>query len=353
MGTLLLENITKRYGNNTVVSNANISVSKNEFVTIVGPSGCGKTTILRMIAGFIEPSEGRITLDNDEIVNTSKKVAVPPEKRGIGMVFQSYAVWPHMNVFDNVSYPLRIRKVNKNVIKEKTMEVLKIVHLEPYVHRFPYELSGGQQQRVALARALVMEPRLLLLDEPLSNLDAKLREQMRFEIKQIQQKMGVTIINVTHDQIEAMTMSDKVVVMNSGHVIQIGSPEEIYNHPVNSFVAKFIGSANIVPCRRLDQSSSPGKMTVEALGVRIEVPLKETKQKEGLLAVRPHHIFPNQDSPLKAKVIGKLYQGDRIDYMLQVQDQQLSWITDASEEHQYQVDDVIGIEIKKSVWLDD
>jgi len=353
METLRLENITKRYGNNTVVSNANLNVAKNEFVTIVGPSGCGKTTMLRMIAGFIEPTEGRILLDDEEIVNTAKKIFVPPEKRGIGMVFQSYAVWPHMNVFDNVSYPLRIRKMNKQLIREKTMEILRVVHLEQYVERYPHELSGGQQQRVALARALVMEPRVLLLDEPLSNLDAKLRETMRFEIKQIQQKMGVTIIYVTHDQIEAMTMSDKVVVMNAGHVMQIGTPQEIYNEPVNSFVAKFIGSANVFPCRRLDRPAAAGKMAVEALGVQMEVPFKETKQQEGLLAVRPHHVFPKEDSPLKARIIGKLYQGDRIDYMLQVQDQQLSWIADASDEHQYELNDVIGIEFKKSLWLDE
>lgn len=353
MGTLLLENITKKYKDHAAVSSANIQVSKNEFVTIVGPSGCGKTTTLRMIAGFIEPTEGKITLDQDEMVNVAKGVILPPEKRGIGMVFQSYAVWPHMTVFDNVAYPLKIRKMNKSLIKEKTREVLRIVHLDPYEKRFPYELSGGQQQRVALARALVMEPRLLLLDEPLSNLDAALREQMRFEIKEIQRKMGITIINVTHDQIEAMTMSDKVVVMNSGHVVQIGSPQEIYNHPNNSFVAKFIGSANILPCRRLGSSATPGKMKVEALGVQFEVSHKETNKQEGLLSVRPQHIIPKIEAELKATIIGKQYQGDRIEYMLQVRDQQMSMVTDAAEEHNYQIEDSVGIAFKAGVWLDE
>lgn len=353
MGILQIENITKRYKDHAAVSGANIQVSKNEFVTIVGPSGCGKTTTLRMIAGFIEPTEGKITLDQDEMVNVEKGIFLPPEKRGIGMVFQSYAVWPHMTVFDNVAYPLKIRKMNKSLIKDKTREVLRIVHLDQYEQRYPYELSGGQQQRVALARALVMEPRLLLLDEPLSNLDAALREQMRFEIKEIQRKMGITIINVTHDQIEAMTMSDKVVVMNSGHVVQIGSPQEIYNHPNNSFVAKFIGSANVVPCRKLGPSEKPGKMKVETLGIQFDVSYKETKLQEGLLSIRPHHIVPNMESDLKATIIGKQYQGDRIDYMLQVRDHQISMMTDAAEEHNYQIEDSIGIEIKAGVWLDE
>jgi iron(III) transport system ATP-binding protein len=349
MGNLVLEQISKIYKEGAAVQKVSVTVNTNEFVTIVGPSGCGKTTTLRMIAGFIEPTEGRITLDQDELVNMVRKKVVPPEKRGIGMVFQSYAVWPHMNVFDNVAYPLKIRKMNKSEIKAKTMDILRVVHLEAYAERFPHELSGGQQQRVALARALVMEPRLLLLDEPLSNLDAALREQMRAEIKEIQRKMGITIINVTHDQVEAMTMSDKVMVMNAGHVIQVGSPEEIYNHPVNSFVAKFMGSANVMPAvirkKELDQW-----MEVTVYGAEVKVGYKATSRAEGLIAVRSHHILPDESSSLRGIIVNKLYQGDRIEYQLTIAKQKIALVTDVA--YQFEIGQEIGVTIREGVWLD-
>ncbi len=295
MGTLVLDGISKVYKGSTAVHKVNVTIERNEFATIVGPSGCGKTTTLRMIAGFIEPTDGVITLDKEELVNTARSTFLQPERRGIGMVFQSYAVWPHMNVFENVAYPLKLRKMNKADMAAKTREILRIVHLDAYEKRFPHELSGGQQQRVALARALVMEPRLLLLDEPLSNLDAALREQMRIEIKEIQRKMGITIINVTHDQVEAMTMSDKVIVMNSGHVVQVGSPMEIYNRPANSFVAKFIGSANVIPCQVVERNSGP-TMTVRLFDTTLEIPAFDTNRNEGWVSVRPHHIVPDSHS---------------------------------------------------------
>lgn len=348
MSTLLLKNITKKYNHDVVVNQFNAEINKNELVTIVGPSGCGKTTTLRMIAGFVEPTEGSIQLDEDELVNKETNYFLEPEKRQIGMVFQSYAVWPHMNVFKNVSYPLKIRKVNKEELTRKTREVLRLVHLEKYENSFVHELSGGQQQRVALARALVMEPRLLLLDEPLSNLDAALRESMRSEIKEIQRKLDVTIINVTHDQTEAMTMSDRVIIMNKGTIIQIGTPEEIYNNPINSFVAKFIGSANLVACKRLNTFND--RMTVEALGVQVDVDAKQTTQMEGLLSIRPHHISIDDSSSLKAKVVRRLYQGDRVEYHVEVKNNILRIMTDASLK--YNVDDIIGIRINQGIWLD-
>ena len=351
MESLVLEKVTKKYNDVTVVSDVYAKINRNEFVTIVGPSGCGKTTTLRMIAGFVEPSDGTITLDGEELANAMYKRFVPPEKRGIGMVFQSYAVWPHMNVFDNVAYPLKIRKMKKWDIVEKTREILRIVHLSDYEKRFPHELSGGQQQRVALARALVMEPRLLLLDEPLSNLDAALREQMRVEIKEIQRKLGVTIINVTHDQIEAMTMSDKVIVMDQGKVVQIGSPQEIYNRPANSFVAKFIGSANILPCEWLGPVS-PIKMKIGVFGTELEVPAVKTKQKRGLVAIRPHHIKPDPNSKLRGKIVNKLYKGDRVEYWLQIENEKICMVTDAGETHDFSNDDEIGISVQHGVWLE-
>ena len=248
MGKLDISNIEKHFGRVRAVNDVSFTIDNGELLTVVGPSGCGKTTILRMVAGFILPDRGKITLNGRVLVDTeSKQPPLMPEERDVGMVFQSYAVWPHMNVYDNVAYPLKIRKMNKAEIREKVLATLKTVHLDGYEDRLSHELSGGQQQRVALARSLIMKPDLLLLDEPLSNLDAALREEMRGEIKEIQKTLGITIINVTHDQIEAMTMSDKVAVMNQGDLVQFDSPHNLYEYPSNTFVAKFIGSANIIP----------------------------------------------------------------------------------------------------------
>ncbi|MCI8653233.1 MAG: ABC transporter ATP-binding protein, partial [Angelakisella sp.] len=208
MSTITISNVTKAFGDVVVLKEFNQVFQDKEFITLLGPSGCGKTTMLRMIAGFERPTSGEISIDGRVV--SSDKTFVPPEKRDIGMVFQSYAVWPHMNVFDNVAYPLKIKKLDKATIKQKVEWILEAVHLSQYADRMPNQLSGGQQQRVALGRALVAEPKLLLLDEPLSNLDAKLRESMRFEIKEIQKNFGISVVYVTHDQSEAMAMSDRV-----------------------------------------------------------------------------------------------------------------------------------------------
>ena len=242
MATVNIQNVTKAFGDNVVLREFSATFRDGEFITLLGPSGCGKTTMLRIIAGFEKPTSGEVFIDGALV--SGGKTFVPPEKRGIGMVFQSYAVWPHMNVFDNVAYPLTIRHVPKAEVKASVERVLGIVHLSQYAERFPSQLSGGQQQRVALARALVAEPKLLLLDEPLSNLDAKLRESMRFEIKEIQRKLGITVVYVTHDQTEAMTMSDRIFLINRGEIQQCGTPQEIYNSPVNQFVADFLGKVD-------------------------------------------------------------------------------------------------------------
>ncbi|MBO5605697.1 MAG: ABC transporter ATP-binding protein, partial [Acidaminococcaceae bacterium] len=237
MAELKLQHIYKRFGDVTAVGDFNLEVADGEFISFLGPSGCGKTTILRMIAGFEKPTEGIIAIGDEEVSNAGKGYFLAPEKRGIGMVFQSYAVWPHMNVVDNVGYPLKIQNVPKEERHQRVMKMLELVHLEEYGERFPNQLSGGQQQRVALARALVARPSLLLLDEPLSNLDAKLRESMRFEISAIQKELGITVIYVTHDQSEAMTMSDRIVVMSMGKMQQVGRPYDVYTKPVNQMVA--------------------------------------------------------------------------------------------------------------------
>jgi iron(III) transport system ATP-binding protein len=249
MAEVRIEHVFKRFGAVTAVNDFDLVVKDGEFVSILGPSGCGKTTTLRMIAGFERATEGEIYIGDHCVSSSVKGSFAPPEKRDIGMVFQSYAVWPHMTVAENVGYPLKIQKVDKKEREERVQKMLELVHLGEYSKRYPHQLSGGQQQRVALARALVAQPGLLLLDEPLSNLDAKLRESMRFEILAIQKELGITVVYVTHDQGEAMAMSDRVVVMSAGVVQQIGAPHEIYTKPANKMVADFIGLVNLLMAR--------------------------------------------------------------------------------------------------------
>ncbi|MEW6696087.1 MAG: ABC transporter ATP-binding protein [Bacillota bacterium] len=246
MAYLELRNISKSYQDNTVVRDLSLSVKKGEFVSLLGPSGCGKTTVLRMLAGFVEPTQGEIYLQGSPVFSSKQGVNMPPEKRHIGMVFQSYAVWPHMTVFENIAYPLKLRRVNKRELADKVGEAINLVNMCGLEERYPHELSGGQQQRVAIARAIVAEPAILLLDEPLSSLDAKLREKMCREIDAIWRRTGITVIYVTHDQQEAMALSDTIVLMKQGEIIQHGSPRDIYERPANYFSADFVGKANIL-----------------------------------------------------------------------------------------------------------
>jgi iron(III) transport system ATP-binding protein len=238
--------VSKSYGPTRVVNNVSFEVFQGELLTLLGPSGCGKTTTMRSIAGLEKINEGEIFLRQRVVSSIPKRIHLTPEKRDVGMVFQSYAIWPHMNVFENVAYPLRCRKVNKEEIGRRVREGLKLVEMEEYEDRPATRLSGGQQQRVALARSMVMRPSVLLLDEPLCNLDAKLRAQMRIHIKELQRKTGLTMIYVTHDQVEAMALSDRIIVMNGGVIEQVGTPEEIYEHPRSEFVADFVGAINFV-----------------------------------------------------------------------------------------------------------
>ncbi len=356
MGKLSIRNLTKSYGDHTVVNKVNIDVEDSELLTIVGPSGCGKTTILRMVAGFIEPTGGQIYLDDQLLVDVENHVSpIVPEKRNIGMVFQSYAVWPHMNVFDNVAYPLKLRKTAKDVIRSEVMRVLKVVHLEGLEKRMAHELSGGQQQRVALARALVMKPRLLLLDEPLSNLDAALREEMRGEIKEIQRTEHITIINVTHDQIEAMTMSDKVAVVRGGVLEQFAPPYDLYETPVNTFVARFIGSANILPAAKKPGTvpDADGMMEILVAGCYpMKVPFVDSPKENGFAAVRAHHMAPCPASPFTAAIRRVLYQGHQIEYYLEKPGcEMFRLLTDVSFIQPEGSEVSLGIQ--KAVWLDE
>lgn len=240
MSTVTFENIGKSYGEVSVVPDFSLKIQDGHFVSFLGPSGCGKTTCLRMVAGLEIPTAGKLWI-GDKLVNApASKIYVAPENRHAGMVFQSYAIWPHMNVFDNVAYPLKVAKVARSEMDDRVQAILKTVELDGLDKRMPNMLSGGQQQRVALARGLVSQPKVLLLDEPLSNLDAKLREKMRADIRRIQRQFGITCIYVTHDQIEAFTMSDRIVVMSKGQIIQEGAPEDIRSRPANEFVSEFI-----------------------------------------------------------------------------------------------------------------
>lgn len=310
MASVTIKGVTKSFGNIKVLQEFNQEFEDGEFITLLGPSGCGKTTMLRLIAGFEKPSSGEIYI-GDKLVSSEKEF-VPPEKRGIGMVFQSYAVWPHMNVFDNIAYPLKIQKLNKEEIEKRVSDVLKIVHLEQYRDRFPSELSGGQQQRVALGRALVAQPEILLLDEPLSNLDAKLREEMRYEIKEITKKLKITVIYVTHDQIEAMTMSDRIVLINKGEVQQVASPKEIYSKPKNMFVANFVGKVDFLRAKvendRIILNNSNGQ----------SLPNTSSLKGNVVVAIRPENVILAEDGELTAKVFSKFYLGDSNDLRVEI-----------------------------------
>ena len=303
------KNIVKSFEDGQVVlKGVSLDIYENEFVTLLGPSGCGKTTLLRILGGFLQPSEGKVLFDGEDIVS------VPPYKREINTVFQKYALFPHMDVYDNIAFGLTLKKEPKDVIEQKVMRMLRLVSLEDYAHRNVTELSGGQQQRIAIARALVNEPSVLLLDEPLGALDLKLRKEMQQELKYIQQEVGITFIFVTHDQEEALTMSDKIVVMNAGEIQQIGTPTEIYRYPVNEFVANFIGETNIID----------GVMQGDDLVVFEDkkFPCRArgfNKNEKVDVVIRPEHldIVPRAEGMLKGVVKSQLFKGMHYDTVVE------------------------------------
>jgi iron(III) transport system ATP-binding protein len=263
MPGLTLSHVSKTYSGVTAVADVDLDVADGEFVTLLGPSGCGKSTTLRMVAGFDAPTSGSIRIGDRLVSSGDDGISVPPNNRDIGLVFQSYALWPHMTVGGNVGYGLRTRKVGKDRLVARVREALDLVDMADYIDRYPSELSGGQQQRVALARAVAYDPTLLLLDEPLSNLDAKLRERMRLDICELQQRLGLTALYVTHDQSEAMSMSDRIALMCDGVLHQVGAPEDVYANPRTPFVARFIGTSNLVDCRAMDGVPEGGRPHVK------------------------------------------------------------------------------------------
>ena len=296
------------------VKDTSLEITPGSFVTLLGPSGCGKTTTLRMIAGFESPDEGEIYLGG-EAIN-----ALTPNKRDTAMVFQSYALLPHYNIFDNVAYGLKLRKMDKATIREKVTRILKLVGLEGMEERMTNQLSGGQQQRVALARALVLEPGVLLFDEPLSNLDAKLRVTMRTEIRRIQQEAGITAIYVTHDQSEAMALSDQIIIMEKGVVAQIGTPQEIYYHPASEFVADFIGEANFLKGKLSDKNGDCGTVMVEGHAVPVVGVADQADGKDCTLVLRPESAVLADSGILPCEVIVSCFMGSYQNYHVMVGD---------------------------------
>jgi len=317
-----LINLWKKFGGVEAVRDVNLTIEGGDFFTFLGPSGCGKTTILRMIAGFTRPDQGTIFFDEKEVKD------VPPWERNVGMVFQNYALWPHMSVFENVAFGLKERDLPKQIVQKKTHKALAMVNLEGLEKRRPSELSGGQQQRVALARTLVIEPRLLLLDEPLSNLDAKLRIQMRHELVRIQKDLGITSIYVTHDQEEALTLSTRIAVMAKGNVVQVGSPKEIYENPKSQEVADFVGTSNFFSAKVIEITKDRVRVRTEegfllivgaqdigsiAIGSNLLLNIRP----ESLQILYPHEI-PSDENGMEGIVRSSAYLGSLVQYEVEI-----------------------------------
>jgi iron(III) transport system ATP-binding protein len=319
LASVELRGLTKRFGSLAVVDDVSLRIDHGQLVCLLGPSGCGKTTTLRLIAGFLEPSDGEIHV-GDRVVS-SRVRTLPPEQRKMSMIFQSYALWPHMTVAENIVYGLRLRKQDRDTIASKLKAILATTKLEILAQRYPGELSGGQQQRVALARALIVEPETLLLDEPLSNLDANLREEMRFEIRRLHDEYRYTTVYVTHDQSEAMTTADLIAVMNGGRIDQLGTPEDIYDRPQSEFVARFIGASNVINgIARDDDHIAFADATLRVVGTKL------TAGQKAVVAIRQHDIQLSTQAPatsdnaVRATVTRQVFLGASRDYMVETAD---------------------------------
>ena len=325
MALVSLRTLSKKFGAAAAVDDLNLEIADGEFVSLLGPSGCGKTTTLRLLAGFLQPDGGEIRVDG--AIVSSPMLLVPPERRNMSMIFQSYAVWPHMTVAQNVAYGLKFKKLTKQQIDTKVAALLGVVHLADFKDRYSAELSGGQQQRVALARALIVEPQILLMDEPLSNLDANLREEMRFEIRRLHEEFKITTVYVTHDQAEAMATSDRIAVLDRGRLVQVGRPAEIFDRPKTRFVAEFVGKANILN-GRLDGDGR--SVLSNGVSVRVADAGAPAASSEVSVCVRPHNIklFAGQDGARQLTGEGYnlfpgvvrrcIYFGDAVDYMIEL-----------------------------------
>lgn len=319
---LTVTNLVKWFGNDRAVDDISFSIPKGSFLTLLGPSGCGKTTTLMSVAGLHTIDGGKITVGDITYTAPAEGLFLPPEKRDIGMVFQSYAIWPHMTIAQNVAYPLEIRKVPRSEINDRVADVLKLTGLTDFADKSATQLSGGQQQRASLARAIVSNPRLLLFDEPLSNLDLKLREQMRVELKRIQQEVGITSIFVTHDQAEALVMSDEIIVMSKGRIEQREGPHAIYAKPVNAYVSNFIGVANLLKGQVVEvNGASTGVVEINEGGRRVRIPCLlgkgVAKDQDAVLSVRPENVHASRDSggadQFEGEVLEAVFLGNYVD----------------------------------------
>ena len=321
MAKVTFDNITFRYGTNTVLENFSLEVESGTIVCLVGPSGCGKTTLVRALLGLIKPETGSITVGERVLFDAKRRVNVPAEKRNIGIVFQDYAVWPHMTVLENVSYPLKKQRRPKEEIRERAMKALEQVHMTEYANHLPNQLSGGQQQRVAIARALVIDSDLLVMDEPITNLDAKLREEMLLEIRMIQKRLNATILYITHDQQSALQLCDKMAIMQQdGTLCQYGTDEEIILHPANRFTFEFIGISNFLPLER------KGNELFLNCGELIPYPQEVPPEAENSgyeIGVRPNDIVFDPESSLKAKVTSRVFLGSEYNYFLSLGEKQI------------------------------
>jgi iron(III) transport system ATP-binding protein len=344
-----IKNVSKLFGSTHALKSINLSIKDGEFIAILGPSGCGKTTLLKLLAGFDHPSEGQIFIDSQCV--GKKNNSIPPEKRNIGMVFQSFALWPHMNVKEHIKFPLLHHRflVNdlKDNIENRIEEVLNIVELQSYSKRMPHELSGGQKQRVALARAIAPKPALLLMDEPLSSLDAELRLEMRREIQSLHRITGATIVYVTHDQEEALAMADRIVVMNNGQIQQVGTPREIYSRPNTEFVAKFVGKANLINGKWLNEFTfKPDYTTIHSHWTNIEV--SPQLRAKNLCPVRPEQFSLSYTGEgIEGTITNVQYQGKEIHYTIDI-DSELLTIHEDSQQNNFDVGDRVYINLKQT-----
>ncbi|MEC7816276.1 MAG: spermidine/putrescine ABC transporter ATP-binding protein PotA [Pseudomonadota bacterium] len=347
---LSLSNLSKQFDSKVVLDSLDLEIYDGEFITLLGPSGCGKTTLLRLMAGFEHPDDGTITLNGQDLTHT------PPEHRPLNTVFQHYALFPHMSVFDNVAYGLKMEKRPKDEIQERVQDALAMVQLEDFARRKPHQLSGGQQQRVAIARAVVKRPKLLLLDEPLSALDYKLRRTMQVELKRLQRELGITFVFVTHDQEEALSMSDRVVVLKDGRIQQLGTPREVYERPANLFTARFVGETNFFP-GRVQVVGDDGGIQVDVFGLsrsfrKPDFPVAQGQPLHVLL--RPEDIrvlAPDDDDGVPGKVVERNYKGSTLDSVIHLADGTEVLASEFFDEDDPTFDYRLGEPVKVS-WVD-
>ncbi len=343
MATVELKGLTRRFGLHTAVDDVSLNIEDGQLVSLLGPSGCGKTTTLRLIAGFLEPTAGEIQVAGKRL--SSPSLTLPPERRNMSMIFQSYALWPHMTAAENIAYGLEIRKLERSAIRDKVCSIMATARIAELADRYPSELSGGQQQRVSLARALVVEPETLLMDEPLSNLDANLREEMRFEIRRLHDAYGTTTVYVTHDQAEAMTTADVIAVMNAGRIEQVGAPDDIYDRPVSEFVARFIGASNVLRGKvlngsHIDVAGVAVRTTGSNLVAGTTVAMSIRQHQIGLMAQAPAQP---RETIVPATVRRQVFLGTGRDYMVALADGSELRVTTPAEQN---------IPPGSSVWLD-